>query len=39
MKAMISDVTGKVEKLNTCFELLKKGFNATGIQIIHLIKD
>ena len=29
---MKSDVTGKVEKLNTCFELPKTGFNATGIQ-------
>ena len=29
---MKSDVTGKVEKLNTCFELPKTGFNTTGIQ-------
>ena len=32
MEAMKSDETGKVEKLNTYFELLKTGFNATGIQ-------
>ena len=33
MEAMKSDETGKVEKLNTCFELLKTGFKNGLIKI------
>ena len=32
MKVMRSDLTGKVKKLNTCFELLRTVFSVTGIE-------